>query len=272
MRPLVQDDEEPDASYPLRFPAEATALVFLAAATGTRRIAAYGLPLSPIRGQPQGRILLIFLVFVFLVFVVFLIFLVFFLEIGERMRNIVPNPAHVPQQEGEDRSQSHEVVIRAPWKVVTGNRRPNTLPTSNMAAESTNRPSTTRITKTAPTRRYPIHVPSWAAQQDLSGSLPAGCITTRAPPRGNGERPSSGWSPCRRRWALHHPSCGPGRTPRQPTMPQSGIDVHNQQRPPVETVAKVVGHGYRMGSKGIARATGAANALLTSISGSTDRT
>src|SRR5207302_10486314 len=79
-----------------------------AADTGTRRIAAYGLPLSPIRGQPQGRILLIFLVFVFLVFVVFLIFLVFFLEIGERMRNIVPNPAHVPQQEGEDRSQSHE--------------------------------------------------------------------------------------------------------------------------------------------------------------------
>src|SRR6266446_549442 len=106
MRPLVQDDEEPDASYPLRFPAEATALVFLAAATGTRRIAAYGLPLSPIRGQPQARILLIFLIF--FVFLVFLIFFVFFLERGERMRNIVPNPAHVPKQEGENHSQSHE--------------------------------------------------------------------------------------------------------------------------------------------------------------------
>src|SRR5216683_1837287 len=108
MRPLVHDDEEPDASHPLHFPVEATALVFLAAATGTRRIAAYRLPLSPIRGQPQGRILLIVFVFVVLVFVVFLIVLVFVLEIGERMRNIVSNPAHVPQQKGEDRSQSHE--------------------------------------------------------------------------------------------------------------------------------------------------------------------
>src|SRR6266436_5184266 len=106
MRPLVHDDEEPYASHPLHFPVEATALVFLAAATGTRRIAAYGLPRSPIRGQPQGRILLIFLVF--LVFLVFLIFLVFFLEIGESMRHIFPNPAHVPKQEGEERPQRHE--------------------------------------------------------------------------------------------------------------------------------------------------------------------
>ena len=36
-------------------------------------------------------------------------------------------------------------------------------------------------------------------------------------------------------------------------MPQSGIDVHNQQRPPVETVAKVVGHGYPLGSKEVHR-------------------
>src|SRR6266478_9390325 len=106
MRSLVHADEEPDASPPLHFPVEATTLVFLAAAAGTRRIAAYGLPLSPIRGQPQGRILLIFLVF--LVFLVFLIFFVFFLEIGERMRHIVPNPAHGPKQEGENRSKSHE--------------------------------------------------------------------------------------------------------------------------------------------------------------------
>ncbi len=32
-------------------------------------------------------------------------------------------------------------------------------------------------------------------------------------------------------------------------MPQSGIDVHNQQRPPVETVAKVAGQGDPLGSK-----------------------
>ena len=36
-------------------------------------------------------------------------------------------------------------------------------------------------------------------------------------------------------------------------MPQSGIDVHNQQRPPVETVAKVVGHGYPLESKAVHR-------------------
>jgi len=30
-------------------------------------------------------------------------------------------------------------------------------------------------------------------------------------------------------------------------MPQRGIDVHNKQRPTVETVAKVVDHGYHMG-------------------------
>src|SRR6266568_4615363 len=158
-----------------------------------------------------------------------------------------------PSKKARIAPSATRVVIRAPWKVVMGNRRPNTLPTSNMAAESANMTRTTRITRTATTRRYPIHVPSWAAQQDLSGSLPAGCITTRAPPRGNGERPSSGWSPCRRRWALPHHSCGPGRTPRQPTLPQSGIDVHNQQRPPVETVAKVVGHGYPLGSKEVHR-------------------
>ncbi len=36
-------------------------------------------------------------------------------------------------------------------------------------------------------------------------------------------------------------------------MPQSSIDVHNKQRPTVETVAKVVGHGYPMGSKEVHR-------------------
>ncbi len=36
-------------------------------------------------------------------------------------------------------------------------------------------------------------------------------------------------------------------------MPQSGIDVHNKQRPTVETIAKVVGHGYPMGSKEVHR-------------------
>jgi len=55
-------------------------------------------------------------------------------------------------------------------------------------------------------------------------------------------------------------------------MPQSGIDVHTKQRPTVETGAKVVGHGYPWGRKRcIVRTTGAANALLTSISGSTNR-
>src|SRR2546427_3527619 len=37
MRPLVHDDAEPYASHPLHFPAEATALVCLAAATGDRK-------------------------------------------------------------------------------------------------------------------------------------------------------------------------------------------------------------------------------------------
>jgi hypothetical protein len=36
-------------------------------------------------------------------------------------------------------------------------------------------------------------------------------------------------------------------------MPQSGIDVHNKQRPTVETVAKVVGHGYPIESKEVYR-------------------
>src|SRR2546428_12632444 len=54
-------------------------------------------------------------------------------------------------------------------------------------------------------------------------------------------------------------------------MPQSGMDVHHKQRPTVETVAKVVGHGYPRGRKrGIARAIGPANALLTSLSGLTN--
>ena len=36
-------------------------------------------------------------------------------------------------------------------------------------------------------------------------------------------------------------------------MPQSGIDVHNQQRLPVRTVAKVAGHGDPLGSKEVHR-------------------
>ena len=36
-------------------------------------------------------------------------------------------------------------------------------------------------------------------------------------------------------------------------MPQSGLDVHNKQRPTVEMVAKVVGRGYPMGSKEVHR-------------------
>ena len=36
-------------------------------------------------------------------------------------------------------------------------------------------------------------------------------------------------------------------------MPQSGIDVHNKQRPTAEAGAKVVGHGYPMGSKEVHR-------------------
>jgi hypothetical protein len=36
-------------------------------------------------------------------------------------------------------------------------------------------------------------------------------------------------------------------------MPQSGSDVHNKQRPTVETGAQVVGHGYPMESKEVHR-------------------
>ena len=158
------------------------------------------------------------------------------------------------------------VVIRAPSKGVMGDRRANTLPTSAIAAESAKRPRPKDHEDS--NDRYPVRVPCWAVPQDLEGVAPR-CIT-RARPRGNGAQLGSGWAPCRRWWALHHPSraC---HTPRQPTMPQRGMDVHHKQRPTVETVAEggwVIGiPGGR--KRGIARAIGPANALLISLSGLT---
>src|SRR5262245_48949607 len=122
-----------------------------------------------------------------------------------------------------------------------GNRRPNNLPTSNMAAESTKMTMIARIPKTATIMRYPIPLPSWVSRQDLARSLPAGCLT-RAPPRGNGERPGRGWSPCRRRRALPYLSHGECHIPRKPALAHGGIDVDKKQSPTVETVAKGVGH------------------------------
>src|SRR5712691_4538663 len=245
MRPLVHDDEEPDASHPLHFPVEATALVFLAAATGTRRIAAYGLPLSPIRGQPQGRIRLIFLIF--FVFLIFLIFLIFFLERGERMRHIVPNPAHVPKHEGEDRSQSHEGGDQGSFEGCDGKQETQHPPDQYHSGGEREEAQPHKDHEDSNDKEISHTRALLGCSAGPLGGLAPRCIT-RALPRGHGAQLGSGWAPCRRRWALHHPSraC---HTPRQPTMPQRGLDVHHKQCPTVETVAKVVGHGYPRGAQ-----------------------